>query len=357
MKVHHILDSLEVGGAERLVVALAMEQKRRGYEVTVHSLHGAGPLEEDLRNAGVRVAAHGGRGLAKLIRSVRAALSAERPDVVHCHNLHATVAGAPAARLSGVRRIISTRHGSSRVAFVKEAKFWAAARYCQWVVAVSQPARGALGSFALSFPQKLTVVANGAILSKGGAGEAPPPRDAGFLIVSVGRLTREKDYPNLVEAFAAARRKIPDARLRIVGEGAERGAVEAAIARHGAGDAVLLAGYQGNIREWLREADVFCLASNAEGLPVALLEAMAAGLPAVVTDAGGMPQVVDEAGCGIVVPRGDAEALAAALVELARDSERRREMGRRARAAFEAKYTIARMADDYEKLYGWRESA
>jgi glycosyltransferase involved in cell wall biosynthesis len=355
MKVHHILDSLQVGGAERLVLALAAEQRRRGQEVTVHSLHGAGPLEKEFQAAGARVVRHSGGGLARVIRSVRAALSCDRPEVAHCHNVHATVAGAAAARLSGVRRIITTRHGSSRLSFLKEAKFWAAARYCHWVAAVSEPARASLASFALSFPHKLVVVTNGAILPEGGEGAAPPPRGAGFLIVSVGRLTQEKDYPNLIAALAIARREAPDARLWIVGEGAERAAVEDAIARHGVGDAVLLAGYQGNVREWLREADVFCLASKAVGLPVALLEAMAAGLPAVVTDAGGMTAVVEGAGCGIVAPRANPEALAAALVQMARDEEGRKEMGRRARAAFEEKYTIARMADDYEKLYGWRE--
>jgi glycosyltransferase involved in cell wall biosynthesis len=351
VKIHHILDSLGVGGAEKLVAALAAEQVGRGHEVTVHSLHGTGPMQRALEQAGARVAAHREPGTAMLIRRLREALAAARPDVVHCHNLHATVTGAPAARLSGVRRIISTRHGSLRTTFMREAKFWTAALACRWVAAVSEVAREGLASFPFSMRRKLVVVENGAVLAEG-EGDAPPPRGTEFVIVSVGRLVPEKDYPLMIAALAELRRTMPEARLRIAGEGAARGAVEEAIARHGLGGAVLLAGFQGNVREWLREADLFCLSSRTEGLPVALLEAMAAGLPAVVTDAGGMGVVVRQARCGIVVPRGGAAALAAALEELARDEPRRLEMGRRARAAFEARYTIARMAGEYEKLYG-----
>ena len=110
-----MLDSLAVGGAERLVVLLAQHQHRHGIRVRVHALYGLGVLAQTLLDDGIEVVNHGARpkGLNGM-GSLTTALRRQRPDAVHCHNIAATIVGAPAAALAGVPACIATRHGWAR---------------------------------------------------------------------------------------------------------------------------------------------------------------------------------------------------------------------------------------------------
>jgi len=350
--IHHVLDSLEAGGAEVLVSSLARLQHAAGHNVVVHCLVAAGPLAPALQNAGIPVLLHKAplRSLtfARLFRAIRRA----RPDVVHCHNIAATVMAAPVARLSGVPCLISTRHGTATRNPRFERKFWLAARLCHRVVAVSRAAAGRLAVAAWSRPDKLTVILNGAESrlsvpsQQERSGVARP-----FTVLSVGRLHRAKDFPTLLRALALALTSCPSLHLWILGDGPERPRLESLIAELGIQDHVELLGAHQDVGRWFDQADLFVLASVSEGLPLALLEALAAGLPAVVTDAGGMPEVVQCCGSGLVVPASQPEALAQAIVELARSPDRLRSLAARARDCYLQHFTLRRMAADYSTLY------
>jgi glycosyltransferase involved in cell wall biosynthesis len=193
-----------------------------------------------------------------------------------------------------------------------------------------------------------------------GASRPPAPRaaacaalglaPAGPVVGTVGNLTAKKDHATLVEALARLVGEWPDARLVVVGAGPLEADLRARAARAGLADRVVLAGSRGDVAEVLGAFDVFVLSSRAEGLPIALLEAMAAERPCVATSVGGIPEVVTDGVDGLLVPPGDADALATAVSKLLADPDRRADLG--ARAAVRARdFDIAAAVRRLEAIY------
>jgi glycosyltransferase involved in cell wall biosynthesis len=176
------------------------------------------------------------------------------------------------------------------------------------------------------------------------AGDGPPH------VVSVGRLAPMKGFGVLLEALA----DVDGATLTLVGDGPDRTALETSARRLGLADRVRFAGAlgAGEVTELLREADVFCLPSFAEGVPVVLMEAMAARVPVVTTTVMGIPELVADGETGRLVPPGRPEPLAAALRELAADPAARARMGEAGRAAIEAGFDVDRSAAELARLFG-----
>ena len=163
--------------------------------------------------------------------------------------------------------------------------------------------------------------------------------DQDLLIVSVARLDRQKNPGALVRAISC----IPEAQLVLVGQGDLRSELEGQPRVH-------LLGVRDDIPEILAAADIFALSSDWEGLPLALIEAMAAGLPVVATAVGCVPEVVEDGVSGLLINRGDQAELVAALTSLARDSALRRRMGEAARRRSEA-FSLQAMVSAYERLF------
>lgn len=176
-------------------------------------------------------------------------------------------------------------------------------------------------------------------------------RDA-CLAVSVGRLAHEKNPLGIVEAWARAR---PAFRapwlLAFVGDGPLRAAVASRVRELGLDGNVRIVGHCDRVQDWLRAADLFVLGSHNEGMANTALEAMACGLPSVVTAVSGMDALMTQTGAGLVAPPGDAAALAQRLVELHDDAPRRRAMGAAAREAILSGYSISQIAQRYLALY------
>jgi glycosyltransferase involved in cell wall biosynthesis len=172
-----------------------------------------------------------------------------------------------------------------------------------------------------------------------------------FLVISVGRLEPEKNYPVLVRAVAELAAGHPQVRCLLVGEGALGDELAAMVKRTGLGDVVKLAGRRNDIPDLLGAADAFVLASSKEGLPVSLLEAMAAGKAVVVTAVGGMPEVIHHGENGLVVPPGDSAALAGALERLLEDSGARAGMAGRAQADAVRDLDIGQVTDRVADIY------
>ncbi|MFL5308813.1 MAG: glycosyltransferase, partial [Myxococcales bacterium] len=155
----------------------------------------------------------------------------------------------------------------------------------------------------------------------------------------------------LVDAAALVRRQVPDVRFGLVGEGPERELLERRIEELGLRDAVHLLGTRYDVPAILARSTAFCLPSRAEGLSNAIMEAMAAALPVVATDAGGNAELVRHRSTGFVVPAGDARAMAERLIELLSDPPRARAMGRRGRAVAERDLSLDRKRVGYGDLY------
>jgi glycosyltransferase involved in cell wall biosynthesis len=364
VRIVHVVETLEVGGLERVVVALSAEQARRGHAVTIACLFHEGPLAGDAREAGVDVLACGKRpgADAAALRRLRAALRTRAPQVLHTHNPAAHYYGVLASLgLRGVRRI-STRHGMGtfRSSRRRERLYRLSMLATDAAVAVCRAARERFEALGAMPPRRSAVVVNGIDLSRFEARSAAR-RDAlvrglglgGTEIVfgSVGRLNEAKDPTNLVDAFARVVAVRPAAALVVVGDGELREAVEARVREHAVGDRVRLLGSRSDVPDLLAAFDAFVLASGTEGYSLALVEAAAAALPAVATDVGGNREIVSDGRTGLIVPPGDPAALSGAMLALADDRGLRESLGASARDWALAHGSLEAMADAYDRLY------
>ncbi len=174
------------------------------------------------------------------------------------------------------------------------------------------------------------------------------------VFVAVGRLDRQKNHALLLEAFAAQAASDPRARLLIAGEGEFGDALESQAVALGIEEHVRFLGRRGDIPDVLAAADVFAASSDWEGNPLAVMEAMAAGLPVVHTAVGGVPELVTGGRDGILCPPGDRDALAAALSRMLHDVALRERLGLAAAEAAAARFSLGAMVHAYERLYAER---
>ena len=307
--------------------------------------------------------AHDARALARLVRLARRF----RPHVVHTHTAKAGFLGRQAALAVRPRpAIVHTFHGHVLEGYFGAAKSRlylelerALARVSDRLIGVSEATVGDLVRLGVAPREKFSVLPLGLDLGRL-AQPADGLRDASraelgvdddaVLLAFVGRVVPIKRLDLLLAALARARESEPRLRLAVVGDGDERPGLEALAERLGVAGAVEFLGYRRELRPLFAAADVAVLSSDNEGTPVSLIEAAAAGLPAVSTDAGGVREVVGE-DTGTVVPKGDPEPLAAALVELARDPARRDAMGAAARERALGRYGAERLLGDVDALY------
>jgi glycosyltransferase involved in cell wall biosynthesis len=322
----------ETGGAQTYVAAL-LPALVEEFEVVV-AAHGPGPLLDAARDVGARAVTlehvrrplspwRDLRGLLELV----ALLRRERPDIVHANSSKAGVLGRLAAVLSGVPVRIFTVHGWAFSAHtgIASALYERAERMMRPLttvticVAESELASG-LAARACD-PARTIVIRNGVA-----ADGAVPIRGDGAepSIVAVGRLQQPKDPLTLARALGRLRSSFSAV---IVGEGPDRQRLETEIRRLGLERAVLLAGDRSDVADLLAGADVFVLSSTSEGLPLSILEAMAAALPVVASSVGGVPEAVKDGDTGLLVPPRDPVRLAAALERLLADPALRRRLG------------------------------
>jgi sugar transferase (PEP-CTERM/EpsH1 system associated) len=357
MRIVQVVLSLDMGGQEKLVLRMAQAFHERGHEVDVVTLTGGGRLRAELgpiavhevpRTRGVDPTLY--PRLFRLFRSLR-------PDVVHTHNSVPLHFAAPPGKLAGARTV-HTKHG--HIAYTKAGLPLGriSTRFVDCFVAVSADTAATAERWERPNKKRLTVIENGIPLGKFGPNdearaairdELGIPRDA-VVVGSVGRLVEEKDYPLLVRATAPLLAE--RVRLVIVGEGMVRGEIEAAIAaiEPERRRFVTLAGERRDVPRVLAAFDLFVLSSRAEGLPLAIPEAMASRLPVVATAVGGIPGIVPEE-TGVLVPHGDAEALRAAIARFAEDPGARATTGEAARRYALERFGEERMLERYLALY------
>jgi glycosyltransferase involved in cell wall biosynthesis len=176
--------------------------------------------------------------------------------------------------------------------------------------------------------------------------------DPHFVWLAVGSLDKAKDYPNLIQAFAHVCRDDADSLLLIAGDGVLRAQVQAMIEELGIGNRVKLLGTRTDIPHLMNAADAYVMSSAWEGMPCVLLEASACELPAVATDVGDAGEIIREGTTGFLVPAGQPERLAEAMIRMAAlPRARRREMGQAAREHVEGAYSLRHVVDTWESLF------
>jgi glycosyltransferase involved in cell wall biosynthesis len=198
--------------------------------------------------------------------------------------------------------------------------------------------------------RKVVRVYNGAVPLQRVATEQCPPK-SGFTLLYAGRLAPVKNNALLLIAFCAAHSAMPGLRLWMVGDGSERTALASLAAELGISAQVTFWGQQLDVAPFFSAADTFIMSSKSEGLPMALLQAFSLGLPAIVTDVGGMAEAVRLAKAGIAVSATDPSEMTAAILRLAGGDPEREQFSMNAKAAFQSLFTVETMVDAYMELY------
>ncbi len=352
MKIAHVVDSMDVGGAETIVAQMCRLQRDQGHDPRIYAVASLGALGEQMLQEGFSVKTQLGRSLPDGMRNFFHTFKEAHPDVVHLHNPTPTIYAAMAARMAGVPRIVSTRH--SLVAKPRnrtvELKYAVAAGCCDWIVGICDATANNLKDIHGIPLRKIVRVYNGAAPLKCAAKEQRPQKD-GFTLVFVGRLEPVKNHSLLLRAFAAAHASMPSLRLWMVGDGSERNRLETLAAELGICAWVTFWGQQLDVAPFFSAADVFMMSSISEGLPMSLLQAFSLGLPAIVTNVGGMAEAVRLSNAGLSVSVIDPAEMAAAILRLARGKEEREQFSKNAQQAFHAQFTLRTMVDAYADLY------
>lgn len=369
MRIAHVVETLERGGLERVVIDLALAQRDAGHECRVACLFQPGALAQELSTQGIEVHAcgkHTGVDVPALSR-LRAWLRRQHGGVLHTHNATAHYHGVLAAAGLPFDRIVNTRHGMG-VADPHSRREWLYRRtmpHTDVVAAVCEAARVQFAAQGVRPRTGLAVIRNG-IRTERFAVASPETRRAlavelGFdprtrLIGTVGRLNPVKDQAALLQAFALVHRDVPDCALVLVGDGALRAELEAQARAQGVAGAVRFLGDRSDVARLLQGLMVFVLSSRSEGYSVALLEACATGLPIAATDVGGNREIVGDGVNGRLVASGDIAGLAQAMADLLRDPLRADAMGRAGRRWALAEGSLQMMLTRYERVYaGGRE--
>jgi len=356
-----VLPTLAAAGMEVMVANLTRGLARRGYDVGVTCLEADGPIADELRADGFRVAVVRSPGFRGVLRPVRleAWLRHVRPDVVHAHS-GGWLKAARAARRAGVRTVVHTVHGllEREPWHGVPLKRWAA-RFTDRVVPVSEPLREYLLRIVRLPAAMITLVPNGVDLDafRPGQRRSAWRADLGIspealVIGNVARLDGVKNHADLLNGFAMMRPRAPEAVLAIAGDGPLRRDLEARAAALGVAQHVRFLGQTRDIAALYREFDLFVLSSSAEGTSLSVLEAMASGVCVVATAVGGTPALLGEGPVGRLVAPADPAALAAAMADLLHDHRQRHALAEAGRRAVVARYSLETMVRRYEQEYG-----
>lgn len=365
IRVVHILPRLCQDGPSRGVAQLARAMDRTRFDVRVCSLSAATASWDGLPVRSLNCDSV--LDLRTLTR-LRAVLREWSPDIVHTHLARPDWYGRIAAASLHVPVICTTIHNEDDRAYdsefggvvrrVAEAANRITARSAQAIIAISEGVREYAIERQKQRPERIVLIPNGVDVDE----FRPAPRSSyvrdlcGFpvdaiVVGTLARLVEQKGLPALIEAAAIARRTRPELRFVVAGSGPQEAQLRQLIAERGQEDAFRLIGQCDDVPSFLSGLDVFTLPSLWEGLGLALLEAMAAGLGCVATDIGGPRDAVTNRVNGLIVPPADPVQLASAIEELAASEPLRSAYGAAARETAINHFSSRVMAEQYMRLY------
>jgi len=365
LRILHVMDSLALAGMEYGVIKLVNRLDparfapmlcclRTQNEATIPLIRKDIPVFEMHRNEGRDW---------KLVPRLAALMREHSVDLVHSHNWATFLYTVLAARRAPRPVVIHGEHGreSTGTPWKQTLASLVLARFVRHVTTVSESLSQELVAQWKLRPSRVTTIPNGVDLDRFGASGDSDELLAELkldrsdrVILSIGRLRPVKDYPTLLRAFAIVRRRIPSARLLVLGgdfgTGTRTGLVGLAEELGVAGATRFIPPRQ-DVPDLLRLADVYVNCSIFEGMSNTILEAMAAGRPVVASAVGGNPGLVDDRRTGFLFPAGDPDALAQRLSDLLTDEERRLRMGAEGRRTVERHHTMERTVERYGRLY------
>ena len=361
---------MATGGAQRVLLDQALWFHEHGHKVTVIFLYDKEGLHAKWQAASpfpiIDLKAFSGRGkgiknifpLIKGLFSLWSFLRKEKVDVIETFTHDSSMVALPIAWFARVPVRIATHHG-----VIEGVSHWRESVHAwmvnhniaQKLVAVSKKMYHASLREGVHSERIVTILNGIRTLPIENRSRLETRKEAGMdvndaVLISVGRLVYAKAHEVIVACMPVVLKEFPNAKLEIYGEGVLRADLQAQIERLGLSNSVKLLGQSDHVARHLAAADVFILSSRSEGLPIALLEAMSAGLPCIATKVEGVDEVLTEGKHGLTVPVENPEALAQAILQLLRDPEARKRMGAAARVHVSKFYTRDRMCGQYLEL-------
>ena len=380
VKVLRVIARLNVGGPALHVAYLTEGLAERGYDTTLVAgslAHGEESMAHVARQRGARIVTlpHLARQVSPLndllaVRHLAKLIRTERPQILHTHTAKAGAVGRVAALLAGDARppiVVHTFHGHVLRGYFNPLATLAFRTLERWLasvttrlIAVSPEVRDDLVRLGVAPREKFVVIRLGIQLDERVGTDDTARRETrrrlgvspeSFVVGWVGRMTAVKRTDDVLLAFKGVIDRGVDAWLCLIGDGPDRQRLERRAHELGIAKRCLFVGYQNDVAPYYEAIDALLLPSANEGTPVSVIEALAAERPTVATRVGGVPDVVREGVDGYLVDVGDADTLAARLVELAGDPDKRDAMGREGRRRVLERYAVDRLVDDIDQLY------
>jgi glycosyltransferase involved in cell wall biosynthesis len=362
IRVLQLCASLTAGGAERLIHGLARTLDRRHFTVHVCALSvvGGNAFQQEFDRDNIPVYVVGARKMfdprmyIKLIRYIRE----NNIQIIHTHLTNADFVGRIVGKILGIP-VVSTMHNipkdyDMQKSYAKVLEKFTAQHAVSHLIAVSERIRQLFIQEWRIPAQTISTITNGVPLND----FLPVPEGVirsggqqGPVITTIGRLTPQKAQHIFIEAAAHIVKAYPDASFQIVGRGHLENELKALAQKLGIAEQVQFAGVRHDIPNILAASDIFVLSSAWEGLPVTAIEAMAAARPVVLTDVGGIRDLVESGKHGFIVPPHNAQALADALLELLREPQKAQAMGLAGRTHVQKAFSMELFARNHEQLY------
>jgi glycosyltransferase involved in cell wall biosynthesis len=364
--MHVVLSLVEGGGAEKLAYEMVRAGNPSSEPPVICCLQMVGALGEKLRQEGINVycrSKNQKKGVDfGLVQWLSRVIRTEKIQVIHAHQYTPMFYAVSAAFLAGDVKVIYTEHGR----LYPDKKRWKRylfnpllARYLDHIVSISESTKKAMVAVDNLPVEKIRVVHNGIDPKLFGhtidinAKRRSLCLDERCPIVgTAARLEEIKNIPMMLKAFKIILEKIPDARLIIAGRGSREEELKAFAMELGIAEKVLFIGLRLDLPEIYQLFNVFLLSSFTEGISITLLEAMASGIPPVVTDVGGNPEVVVDGETGFLVPLDDDRLMADRVITLLENPEKAAIIGLKAKARVEEHFSFTTMMTDYFRLYG-----
>jgi L-malate glycosyltransferase len=359
------VDSFDIGGTETQAVELALRIGEAGYDVTLGSLRAEGVLLEKLRGSRVNIEEFYPRGgidspggIYQVLR-LSWFLRHGKFDIVHTHDLWSNLMGVPAARMAGVPAIVSSQRDLSHLD-------WYRGRRRKWLRRVQNLSSVVLANASLVrdamiaddgfTPEKLCVIRNGVAVERF---QLPDERESlfpqlrdGKLIVLVGNMHSDvKGHPWLIAAAPVIIGEFPSTKFVLVGDGEMRRSFEGQVEEAGLGRNFIFLGRRNDVPQILSSCDIAVLPSRVEGLPNAVLEYMAAGLPVVASRVGGTGELLEDGATGLLVPPEDSAALSAALLRYLRNPAEAQAIASKGREFVTRNFSFERLIREVDELY------
>jgi glycosyltransferase involved in cell wall biosynthesis len=361
-RVLQIIDTLALGGAERVAVNIANAVAQRGAKSFLCATRDGGPLEKELNDEVVllKLERKSTFDISAVVR-LRRFISDNQISIIHAHSSSLLIAAIVKILSPGVKLIWHDHYGNQHEVLRNSLPYLIALRFADKVIAVNRSLRDWIVDSCRVSEDRVRYMPNFAVINEAQNASASVAMDLpgikGHRVVSLANLRRQKDHITLIEAFSHVIARNPNAHLLLLGDTPDKellDEVRALISQKGLEEKISILGRREDVGAILAQCDIGVISSISEGLPLALLEYGFAGLGVVSTDVGQCCEVLANGGMGMVVPSGDVEKLGGAVAELLGNPALREELGRKFQGHVQKNYSesafMKALAEVYETV-------